>query len=337
MFVKLRNDFVLTAMSLLSVVLVVSFAAIYVSTATRLSLAPEGRPIPGRVLDGRFGDNEFRDYLEQQRRADADQTLRGLAITLLLTGAATLTAGYFVSRYLADRAIKPVEEAYARERQFVADASHELKTPLAVINANIEAELVGKRRPSKWLAAVQDETSRMNMLITNLLSLAQIDAVGPTGHITTFDVSKVVGRALVASEPFARDKSLKLSRHLQKALFIGSDQDKVSQIVMILLDNAVKYTEPGNEITVTTQLTNGRAQVIVSNAHESIAEDKLIKLFDRFYQADDSHRTKGHGLGLAIAQSASRSIDADLTVTQAEGRIIFTLSLPTQNSLSLHP
>ena len=146
MFRRLRNRFILTAMLLLSAVIIVSFGAIYISTAARLQRIPDEQPpFRGSQLDSYVDDREVRNYITQRRQDDADQILRSLAITLLLTGGVVLAGGFFVSYLLAERAIRPVRYAYDSQRQFIANASHELKTPLAVIDASIEAEITGKK------------------------------------------------------------------------------------------------------------------------------------------------------------------------------------------------
>lgn len=326
MFRKLHNHFVLTTMSLLTIVLVASFAAIYFSAAARLSRTPT-QPLPFTFETQRFNGADIREFITTQRKADADKALGDLAFILILTGGATLTAGFFVSQYLARRAITPVEEAYDRQRQFIADASHELKTPLAVIDASIEAELVSKKKPSKWLGNIQEETSRMNTLVANLLSLAQLDGTLQLAEKTTFDVSELLSKALRAVEPLIEAKSLKAIEKFEVPLEALGDKDKVAQIIMILIDNAIKYTTEGGMIELTTRQDENRVEIIIANSHEPIAEEKLARLFDRFYQADESHHDKGYGLGLAIAKSAAEKSGATLSVTQAGGMIQFTLSL----------
>lgn len=329
MFRKLHTHFVLTAMSLLAVVLVVSFTAIYISTAARLKGEPGKGLVAISLPPERFSGSDFRDYIEKQRQADADRTLRELAVTLILTGAVTLLVGYFISKYLADRAIQPVEEAYERQRQFVADASHELKTPLAVIDANIEAELIDKKKPSKWLQAIQDETGRMNRLITNLLLLAELDTTATVSR-AAFDVSDVAEKIFATTRPLAQSKLLTINKVLTKPLRVLSNEDAVQQIITIFIDNAIKYTANGGTIELTTARSDKNGVISVTNPHDFIPEEKLIRLFDRFYQIDESRHREGQGLGLAIAKSIAEHIGAGLEVTQSAEQITFTLSLPLE-------
>jgi signal transduction histidine kinase len=328
-FRKLHTHFVLTAMSLLTAVLVVSFVSIYISTAARLRNGPGGGLTAINLPAERFNENDFRAYIEKQRQADADQTLRELAITLVVIGAVTLAVGYFISQYLAGRAIGPVEEAYERQRQFVADASHELKTPLAVIDANLEAELVGKKKPSKWLQAIQNETGQMNRLIANLLLLARADTAA-ISSLATFDLSAEAEQLLATTRQLVESRSLTVSRQLTRPLPVHNNKDAVRQIITIFLDNAIKYTPVGGTILLETARSEKSAIVSVTNAHSPIAEEKLAKLFDRFYQTDESHHGSGHGLGLAIAKSTAESIGAGLEVTQSAKNITFTLTLPLE-------
>lgn len=329
MFRTLHRHFVLTSMSLLTVVLIISFAAIYLSTAARLNFRPGPNMAPRVIIQSNhLTDSDFRNYIEEQRKADADRVLRELAIILILTGFATLTAGYFVSRYLADKAIKPVEEAYESQRQFIADASHELKTPLAVIDANIEAEIIGKKAPSQWLRNIQDETGRMNHLVASLLSLARLDETSTPVTKLEFDVSKVVTKVIAINKPLMTEKSLTLSKKIEKSIMATNNEECVRQIVAILLDNAIKYTDVKGTIEVVVAPIDQRATITIKNTHTPpIPGDKLARLFDRFYQADESHTGNGQGLGLAIAKRTAENIGAKLSVNQADGMVIFTLSL----------
>jgi len=326
MFRSLRNHFILIAMSLLTVVLVASFSAIYVVTAARLSGPHDRRPLPVFLQDG-FGVQEFNTYVDQQRQDDDARTLRSLAVTLILTGAATLTAGYFVSRYLADRAIEPVRQSYDRQKQFVVDASHELKTPLSVIDANIEAEMAGKKNPSKWLRNIQDETARMSGLVTDMLTLAKLDIVDESAKFVQFDASEIINQTIESIELLLEDKSLRLNVKLEKPLQVTSDAGKLRQIMTILLDNAVKYTKPGGKIEVVARSTGSGIEIAVKNSHKPLSEEDLSKLFDRFYQADESHSDKGYGLGLSIAKAAAEKIGAWLSVEQEKNTIVFRLLL----------
>lgn len=327
MFQKLHNHFVLTTMSLLTVVVVASFMAIYISAAARFSHAPI-QPLPYSFDAQPFGEDTVRDFIARQRKADADKALRDLAVILTITGSATLAAGFFISQYLARRAIAPVKAAYDRQRRFVADASHELKTPLAVIDANIEAELIDRKKPSKWLSTIQNEIIRMNSLVTDLLALAQLDAANQPIQKVTFDISEVTQKALQAIEPLVKARSLTLRDTLATPLEVISDKEKVAQIIMILLDNAIKYTDEGGTIAVSSRHSEAGTEVSVANTYAPLPEEKLSRLFERFYQADESHHQKGHGLGLAIARSAAEKCGAGLSVSQADGLIVFTLSLP---------
>lgn len=327
MFNTLRKQFVATTMALISVVLVVAFGGIYAVTANRLGQEVRDRPV---MIDVRFGvadRDSIQDYLDEQRQGHVDKTLRGLAATLLVTGSITLAAAYFVSRYVADRAIRPVREAYDKQKQFVADASHELKTPLAVIDSSIDAEMTDRKRPSKWLTNIQSETSRMNQLVGNLLTLARLESTGDDIAKKKFDVSKTVQKVVSSLTTLADEKRVSISLYIEKSLNANSNVDKFRQIVTILLDNAIKYTDRGGKIEVSTLSDGRRAEVVVSNTHTPLSDDELERLFDRFYQTDKSHQEKGYGLGLSIAKAAAEQIGAGLRVSQADGRISFTLTL----------
>jgi two-component system, OmpR family, sensor histidine kinase CiaH len=332
MFDRLRNHIILLAMSIISLVLLVAFTAIYVTTAANLRRdinEPNFRPVPTSISNGAtYDDGTFRTYLAQQRSDEANRTLARLLLTLVLTGGLTLTAVYFVSRYVADRAIAPVKEAYDKQKQFIGDASHELKTPLATIDANIDAYLEGEKKPSKWITRVRSETERMTVLVNDLLTLAKLDSLDVPLNVQYFDAREVVADTIESLQPLISEKSLHISGPKKAIVTISSDKEKIRQIVTILLDNAVKYTEPSGKISLSLVQSQKATQLNVTNTHPTIDEEKLAKLFDRFYQADASHHTKGYGLGLAIAQRAVEQLNGQITVTSANDTVTFSISLP---------
>jgi signal transduction histidine kinase len=276
---------------------------------------------------GSANSGDFVDYFYHQRQMDASNGLQDLAITLILVGGSTLVAGYFISRFIADRAIKPVSEAYEKQKQFIANASHELKTPIAVIDSNIEAEISGKKQPSKWLSNIQSETGRMDKLVSELLMLSKLDARENLLTISKFDASEVVEKIVGTVEPLIKEKSIKLSQNNEKPLMIESDKDKIHQVMTILIDNAIKYTKDGGKIEISTTSNKKHVEFMVKNSHKAIPVEDITRLFDRFYQADSSHNNAGHGLGLAIAKAVTDSIGATIEVSQSKGFVSFTLTV----------
>lgn len=330
MFNKLRNQFIITTMAIVSVVLVIAFTMIYVSTANNLTRTPRQTLLGPNALRFERFDNETRTFFEEQRRENAERALSGLLLSLIVTGVATLTAVYFLSRFMANRAVGVIEDAYTKQRQFIADASHELKTPITVISANADAAISDIKKPSKWLTNIKTESGRMGRLVEGLLQLAQLDTSMEKNQYTTFELSKLVDDTVSGFLVLAAHKNIKILHNIPKSIKLTSDSDKLQQILTILIDNAVKYTESDGKVTVTSMSESDTVTLSVSNTHPKVDASELNKFFERFYQGDSSHRANGHGLGLAIAKESAEQLGASLKARSTSNMICFDLELPTR-------
>lgn len=245
----------------------------------------------------------FLDITARQR------ILTNLIYTFTLVGVAMLIILYFTSRYFANRSIKPVQEAFDKQKQFIADASHELKTPLAIINTNADVLLANKEdtilQQSKWLHYIKSETERMAKLTNDLLYLTEMDD-SRTGMVhAPFDISEAVENIILTMEAVIFEKNIALDYEIEPNLAIHGNSEQIKQVVMILLDNAVKYTGPKGEVTLSLRKQHNDVLLAVTNTGEGIAPEHLTRIFDRFYRTDTSRARKqgGYGLGLAIAKS----------------------------------
>ncbi|MCF8017882.1 MAG: HAMP domain-containing histidine kinase [Vallitaleaceae bacterium] len=235
--------------------------------------------------------------------------LTRLIYTFLVAMAIMLLFIFLISRFLTDRSIRPVKEAYEKQKQFVGDASHELKTPLAVINTNVDVLLANQASSianhSKWLKNIQFETDRMDHLVHDLLFLTQMDQVNPDLIYSVFDLSYTIENALLSMEAILYEKGLKLNHQLEPSMKINGNHQQIYQVIMILLDNAIKYTSEKGSIHLNLQRHSQHAIFTITNTGEGIPKEHINRIFDRFYRVDAS-RTRssgGYGLGLAIAKS----------------------------------
>ncbi|WP_339325072.1 HAMP domain-containing sensor histidine kinase [Paenibacillus sp. FSL W8-0194] len=232
-----------------------------------------------------------------------------LIYTFLAVALVMLAVIYLTSRYFANRSIEPVRKAFEKQQQFIADASHELKTPLAVINTNAEVLLANSedsiKSQSKWLHHIKSETERMKALTNDLLYLARMDDA--RGHLifVPFDLSEAVESVILTMEAVIYEKELALTYEIEPRLSMTGSSEQVKQVVMILLDNAVKYANPRGAIHLELKKQHHRPLLKVTNTGEGIAPEHIKHIFDRFYRADASRSRKhgGYGLGLAIAKS----------------------------------
>ena len=235
--------------------------------------------------------------------------LTNLIYTFTAVGVVMLILLFFTSRYFANRSIRPVQDAFDKQKQFIADASHELKTPLAVINTNADVLLANPdetiRSQSKWLHYIKGETERMSRLTGDLLYLTEMEDARPTMMHSTFDLSETAENLILTMEAVIFEKELSLEYDITPGLTIEGSSQQMQQVIMILLDNAIKYCNPRGSITLTLHRHNQQTVLSVSNTGEGIAPQHLDRIFDRFYRTDASRARSqgGHGLGLAIAKS----------------------------------
>ncbi|CAM4475859.1 sensor histidine kinase [Paenibacillus typhae] len=265
-------------------------------------------------LDGSLWAFETKPAADGHMLVFLDITSRQKILTNLIyiftvVGVVMLVILYFTSRYFANRSIKPVQEAFDKQKQFIADASHELKTPLAIINTNTDVLLSNPEdtilEQSKWLHYIKSETERMAKLTNDLLYLTEMDD-SRTGMIhAPFNISEAVENIILTMEAVIFEKNVALEYDIEPNLSVNGNSEQIKQVVMILLDNAVKYTGPKGEITLTLRRQHNDVLLSVTNTGEGIAPEHLNRIFDRFYRTDTSRARKqgGYGLGLAIAKS----------------------------------
>lgn len=245
----------------------------------------------------------FLDITAQQR------ILTNLIYTFSVVGSVMLIILYFASRFFANRSIKPVKEAFDKQKQFIADASHELKTPLTIINTNADVLLSNSEdtihNQSKWLHYIKSEAERMTSLTNDLLYLTEMDDSRSTMVYSKFNLSEAVENIILTMEAVIFEKHVALEYDIEPDLTVQGNSEQIKQVIMILLDNAVKYTNPKGTVTLSLKKQHNDVVLSVTNTGDGIAPEHLTRIFDRFYRTDASRARKqgGYGLGLAIAKS----------------------------------
>ena len=238
-----------------------------------------------------------------------------------------------ISMTLANSAIIPIEESWKKQRQFVADASHELKTPLSVIMANTEIiashpdDTVASQM--KWIDNTLAETKRMASLVQDLLFLAKSDD-GLKVEMSTTNLSHCVEECVLTSESLFYENRLLLESDIDTDIYIDGNEGQLKQLVTILLDNANKYTPTDGTIQLTLKSTNKSAILIVANDSNEVSREQVAHLFDRFYTLDTSrNKTKGgNGLGLSIAERIVQTHKGKITAEYKNGKMTFKATLP---------
>ena len=242
-----------------------------------------------------------------------------LAFMLLAVGAALLIG----------RMLCPVEEAFVRQRQFVWDASHELKTPLAVISANADV-LADEIGANEYLGYIRSEVARTNTLVENLLTLARMDSGTRKKQVGTFDLSRALLSVALPFESAVFEAGKTLEIDVPQGVDMRGDEEMVKQLAVILLGNALKYSDDGGQIRLSLTVRGNKRIITVWNTGEPIDKADQAKIFDRFYRADASHNREkqGNGLGLAIAQKIVEEHRGKIAVASSrEAGTTFTVTL----------
>ena len=254
--------------------------------------------------------------------------LRVALLSLLLGSVSWVLMLLFVMA-LSRRAIRPIAENMERQRQFVTDAGHELKTPLAVILANLDAMEL-RSGESKYSRNIRSQALRLSDLVKNLLTLARVDEYSLKDHAELFDLSALCAETFETFREPAEGKEILFQADLDTGLQFRGDRNQIAQLCSILGDNAVKYCPAGGRIQVSLSSEGRRIALIVSNTTEDVPD--LDRIFDRFYRAESSRNQKnsGFGIGLSAARSIAEIHHADLQADydQAQKVIRFTLRLP---------
>ena len=257
--------------------------------------------------------------------------LRNMMASYLTIALTALVLLFIVSVLLSYWATRPVAKAWNQQKQFLSDASHELKTPLTVILSN--AELLEttsmEERPARWVDNVRSEALRMKMLVDQMLTLAHSDNIARSAPLTKLSLSDIVYDCVLAFEPVAFESGKALEYQIAEETFVLGDSDKLRQLVSVLLDNAIKYGADGGTITLSLQKTDRQVKLTVSNPGEPIPAEQLPHLFERFYRADSSRGEKsGFGLGLPIAASIAKEHHGKLWAESDSVSTRFQFTLP---------
>lgn len=262
----------------------------------------------------------FADMYEEMR-ALSEQIVHSICI-----GAAALVLFFLAALWFSRWAVHPVEEAWKREQQFVADASHELKTPLTVILANTEMvlrDMPKSGRNVERMHFIKEEAERMKKLTEALLSLARSDAGTVILEKTEVSLSELAEFQAAFFEPVLFEAGKILQTEIEEDIKVQGDEKKLRQLLEILLDNAGKYSLPGSEIRLSLKRNGEKAVCLcVENEAENLTEEMCRHLFDRFYRVDTSRGTvPGYGLGLSIAQSIVKEHAGTIEAVCREGKM----------------
>lgn len=261
-------------------------------------------------------------------------TMRNLYRTCVIIGLGSLASFLIISIFFARWAVRPVEEAWAQQRQFVSDASHELKTPLTVILTDAEmlkSPRFDEAHKAQFVDNILTMSNQMRGLVESLLQLARVDNGAiqkiPLQHI---DLSDLVSDELLTFDALFFEKGLTLSEDIADGITVLGSTQHLKQVVEILLDNAQKYSEPHGTVRVTLQKSGAHHCLLsVADPGDAISPEDLRKIFQRFYRIDEARAMNhSYGLGLSIAENIVKNHKGRIWAESAEGINTFRVELP---------
>ena len=251
------------------------------------------------------------------------------AAIILISGVVGFAVIIICSLLIARWLVKPAARAFEQQKQFISDASHELKTPLAVIGANAQ-RLKGEIGGNKWLDYILEENVRMGKLLKELLTLAKVENTSLPETKEKVNLSRIVTGALLPFESIAFEKEIEFWIDIQEDVFIKGEEEHLKQAVIILLDNAFAHVSEHGEIRAKLGKKGKWASVSISNTGMEIPKEEQKKIFQRFYRIDKGRNRaeNRYGLGLPIASGIAGRHKGRIEVSSENGQTVFTIFLP---------
>ena len=303
--------------------------------AAQLMTGGKRRGISGRMIY-RIASEETsgRSYVAMMDNTLIDSSMKTLIMNTVVFGAVALIILFFVSLKASKEIMKPVEDTYQKQKQFISDAGHELKTPISAVGANAEI-LQREIGNNRWLDNILYENRRMKELVTGLLDLSRTENMEAV-H-TDVDLSRIVTGGILPFDSVAFERGLLLESEIEQDIHVEGDPNQLGQLVATLLDNAVSHaekTQNANEsagkILVTLHEEDKCAVLMVSNPGKEIPAEERNRIFERFYRTDSSRELNGHyGLGLAIAKAVVTAHEGEIKVECDNGITTFIVRIPT--------
>lgn len=258
------------------------------------------------------------------------QTVDTLLIITFVTIISCITVVFVILLFMSDKVLMPFEENREKQRRFITDAGHELKTPIAIIQSNAEVlEMTGGE--NKWLSNIKSQTVRMSNLVKGLIELSKMDEQ----TLSEKEKQRILLTEIVSdsAESFrvpAEAKGIEIKTDIAQGVYVFGDLEDMIRLVGILIDNAVKYTDDRKEIEVKLYSKSKKAFLVVSNSCSGLDKESIPKFFDRFYRSDSSRSTQtgGYGIGLAMAQMIVQNHRGKLTAAYTDDeKVVFTAEI----------
>lgn len=257
------------------------------------------------------------------------ETFQSTLINSCLIGVVCLFVVFLLVSIFSKRVVRPVAESFEKQKQFITDASHEIKTPLAIISANTDVLELSTGK-NEWIKSIRNQTKRLDHLAKDLLTLSKLEEGSMSMMCSEFSASKAVWETAADFEPLAELKNKSFTYTIQPDITLYGQESSIKQLVSILLDNAIKYSNEEGEINLSLSAAGKKCKIKVCNTVSQMPCDDLNRLFERFYRADASRsrNSGGYGIGLSIVKAIVHAHKGRVTAqAQGENMICFTVLL----------
>lgn len=266
--------------------------------------------------------------------SDSYKTLEALIFTLIGLYISLMVVFFILALHFANRSIRPMAKAWESQRQFIADASHELKTPISTLNANLDILYASQedtiKEQVKWLDNSKKVLSRMAALIQSMLELAKVDELSDARNMEDVIVNYLLDEIADCYAPFAAKKNIAIVEDIEFDVHVFANYSMIQQAVEILMDNAVRYANENGEIRISAYAEKNNAVIKVENTGDGISPADIDKIFDRFYRGDKARVNKedNYGLGLSIAKSIVQKLGGEIRTESNSEWTSFTVNIP---------
>ncbi len=304
-------------------------AAVDEAGANAMATAVQGR------TGGFYGDYKFTAvavengtmyiFLDCGRDLDTFRSFLWSSLWVSLIGLALV---FLLVVIFSKKVIAPVAESYEKQKRFITDSSHEIKTPLTIIDANTEI-LEMEQGANEWTQSIRKQVARLTDLTGKLVLLSRMEEAGSRTPMVDFSLSDAVSEAAQPFAAVAEAAGKSLAVNVQPGLSLYGDEAAIRQAVGLLLDNAVKYSNEGGQIDVTLKAAGKHKVLTVANTADHVTDGPADRLFERFYRADASRNseTGGHGIGLSVVKAIAQTHKGKVAAVGRNGRMEFTVTL----------
>ena len=268
-------------------------------------------------------------FLDCRRTLDACKTFLCISCGMAVTGYLLF---FFVILFFSNKLIAPVAESYEKQKQFITDAGHEIKTPLSIIKADADV-LELEFGENEWLNDIQAQTDRLTALTNDLVYLSRMEEANRALPMITFPVSDIVSETAASFNALAQTQNKEFQQNIQPSLSFTGNEKSIRQLVNLLLDNALKYTPENGSISLTLEQKNKTILLSVFNTSKHfIPDESIAHLFERFYRIDQSRnsQTGGYGIGLSVAKAITEAHNGKIQAKTEDGHSLqITVTFPT--------